>query len=237
MRDAYHEQLETIEHGLRRMAELVGVALARATWAVLEADLDVAESVIAADETVDALSDEIEAGVLELMARQQPVAGDLRALVVSLRMSAELERMGDLAAHIAAVARMRYPRTAVPQRLRSSFEEMGRIGVRLAERLAWLVRSKDAETAAGLADEDDMVDELHRAVLADLLAAREVDVHGMEAAIDATLVSRYYERYADHAVNAAEDLVFLVTGEPGRSRPARRPSAGVRAEARGYTAA
>lgn len=214
MRDAYHERLESLEGELRRMAELVAQALARANWAVLEADLSVAESVIAADRSVDVISRDVETAVLDVIARQQPVAGDLRALVAALRMRAELERMGDLAVHIAEVARMRYPDSAVPPRVRPRVAEMGRIGVHLAEQFGRLLTSKDAEAAARLADEDDAVDILHRAVLADLLAAG--DDFDTEAAIDATLVSRYYERYADHAVNAAHDLIFLVTGNSAR---------------------
>lgn len=235
MRDAYHEQLDSIERELRRMAELVGVALARATWAVLEGDLSVAESVDTTAASVCVINRAIEANVLELMARQQPVAGDLRALVATLRISAEVERMGDLAVHVAAVARMRHPRGAVPSRLRPSVEEMGRIGVRLAERLARLIMAKDVDGARQLADEDDAVDELHRAVLADMLASR--DAYSIEAAIDLTLISRYYERYADHAVNAAGDLVFLVTGEPGRRKSTRRAPDGTGAGAHGYAAA
>lgn len=196
------------------MAELAAAALARATWAVLEADLSVAESVAAANESMHAINQDLEAGVLDLIARQQPVARDLRALVAALRMSSELERMGDLAVHIADVASMRHPDGAVPPQLRPRMKEMGRIGVHLAEQVGRLIASKDAEAAAQLSVEDDAVDSLHRTVLRELLATR--DTFTMEAAIDATLISRYYERYADHAVNAAEDLIFLVTGHAGR---------------------
>jgi phosphate transport system protein len=211
MRDAYHEQLDSVGCTLRRMADLVAVALARATWALLEADLPVAESVIAADDAVDALHRELDARTLDLIARQQPVAGDLRMLVAALRMSADIERMGDLAGHIAKVARMRYPQSAIPQHLRGTFEQMGRIGVRLAGQVGQIIEGKDLHAAEEFELEDDTVDRLHRTVLTQLLDG-EPDT---ETAIDMTLVSRYYERFADHAVKIAERLIFLVTGDSG----------------------
>ena len=219
MRDAYHEQLDSVGCTLRRMADLTAVALARATWALLEADLPVAESVIAADEAVDALHRELDARAIELIARQQPVAGDLRTLVASLRMSAEIERMGDLAGHIAKVARMRYPESAIPQQLRGTFEQMGRIGARLAGQVGQIIEGKDVLAAEELELEDDTVDRLHRSVLTQLLDG-EPDT---ETAIDVTLVSRYYERFADHAVKVADRLIFLVTGDSGT-----RPGSGAR---------
>jgi phosphate transport system protein len=211
MRDAYHEQLDSVGHTLVEMAELVGQALSRATRALLESDLSTAEAVISADDAVDALHRELDVRTLDLMARQQPVAGDLRTLVTSLRMSADLERMGDLARHITKVARMRYPECAVPEELRATFEQMGEIGAELAGRVARIVESKDVEAARTLDEQDDAVDQLHRAVFSALLS--KDNPYPIEAAIDMTLLSRYYERFADHAVSVAHRLVFLVTGE------------------------
>ena len=116
MRDAYHEELEALTDQLVEMTRLVGSAINRATTALLDADLTLAESVIAADDAVDALRDELERRAFDLLARQQPVASDLRIIVTTLRMSADLERMGDLARHVARVARRRYPEPAVPRR-------------------------------------------------------------------------------------------------------------------------
>jgi phosphate transport system protein len=211
MRDAYHEQLDSVGHTLVEMAELVGQALSRATRALLETDLPIAEGVISADDAVDALHRELDVRTLDLMARQQPVAGDLRTLVTSLRMSADLERMGDLARHIAKVARMRYPACAVPEELRGTFEKMGEIGADLAEKVARIVEDQDVEAARTLEDQDDAVDRLHSAVFTTLLS--QDNPYTIEAAIDVTLLSRYYERFADHAVSVARRLVFLVTGE------------------------
>jgi phosphate transport system protein len=211
MRDAYHEQLDSVGHTLVEMAELVGQALSRATRALLGPDLVIAEGVISADDAVDALHHELDVRTLDLMARQQPVAGDLRTLVTSLRMSADLERMGDLARHIAKVARMRYPDHAVPEELRGIFERMGEIGADLAEKVARIVEDQDVEAARTLEDQDDAVDKLHREVFSALLS--QDNPYTIEAAIDVTLLSRYYERFADHAVSVAHRLVFLVTGE------------------------
>ncbi|WP_194909039.1 phosphate signaling complex protein PhoU [Catenulispora rubra] len=211
MRDVYHEQLDSVGHTLVEMAGLVGQALSRATRALLESDLSTAEAVISADDEVDALNRELDVRTLDLMARQQPVAGDLRTLVTSLRMSADLERMGDLARHIAKVARMRYPECAVPEELRATFEQMGEIGAELAGRVARIIEDRDVEAARTLDEQDDTVDQLHRAVFSALLS--KDNPYPVEAAIDLTLLSRYYERFADHAVSVAHRLVFLVTGE------------------------
>ena len=211
MRDEYHEQLDSVGHTLAEMAELVGQALSRATRALLEADLAVAEAVIAADDAVDSLHRELDVRTLDLMARQQPVARDLRTLVTSLRMSADLERMGDLARHIAKVARMRHPECAIPEELRATFVTMGEIGTELAQKVADLIENKDIEIARTLEAQDDAVDALHRQVFTVLLSQEYP--YAIETAIDVTLLSRYYERFADHAVSVAHRLVFLVTGE------------------------
>jgi phosphate transport system protein len=211
MRDTYHEQLDSVGHTLVEMAGLVGRALSRATRALLEADLATAEAVISADDAVDALHRELDVLTLDLIARQQPVAVDLRTLVTSLRMSADLERMGDLARHIAKIARMRHPQHAVPDELRETFERMGEIGADLAEKLALIVEDKDVEAARTLEAQDDAVDRLHSEVFTALLS--QENPYTIESAIDVTLLSRYYERFADHAVSVARRLVFLVTGE------------------------
>jgi phosphate transport system protein len=216
MRDVYHEQLDSVGHTLVEMAGLVGAALQRATTALLEADLATAEAVIAADDAVDALHKELDVRTLDLIARQQPVARDLRTLVTSLRMSADLERMGDLARHVAKVARMRYPEIAIPENLRPTVERMGQIGADLAEKVGKVIEGQDLDIARSLEAEDDAVDRLHRAVFAALTSPEEP--YPIETAIDVTLISRYYERFADHAVSVAHRLIFLVTGEEKEAR-------------------
>ena len=213
MRNAYHEQLDSVGSTLVEMTELVGQTLSRATSALLEPDLSMANSVIS-DDAISALHEALDARTLDLMARQQPVAGDLRTLVTSLRMSANLERMGDLARHIAEVARMRYPECAVPDEMRKTFEQMGEIGAELAEQVARIVENEDVRAARSLDAQDDVVDQLHREVFTALLSTK--NPYTIEAAIDTTLLSRYYERFADHAVSMARRLVFLVTGQDER---------------------
>ncbi|WP_031525273.1 phosphate signaling complex protein PhoU [Streptomyces sp. NRRL F-5123] len=211
MRDAYHEELDSIGDGLVEMARLVGSAIGRATTALLDADLNVAESVIGADEKVDDLQRELETRAINLLARQQPVATDLRIVVTSLRMSADLERSGDLARHVAKLARLRFPASAVPQDLHSTILEMGQLAQRLMAKAAEVIITKDVDDALQLEADDDRMDELHRTLFQHLLDDRWK--HGIETAVDVTLVGRYYERFADHAVSVAKRVVYLVTGE------------------------
>ena len=209
MRDLYHEELDSIGATLIEMAGLVATALNQATSTLLKPDLQLAEKVISADDQVDALRQTLDARALDLLARQQPVAGDLRTIITSLRMSSDLERMGDLARHIAKIARLRYPESAIPAELQESISEMARIGEELARKTGEIIDGRDVEAARTLEDEDDAVDRLHRALFGTLLSGD----YAVEAAIDVTLIGRYYERFADHAVSVARRLIFLVTGE------------------------
>jgi phosphate transport system protein len=210
MRDLYHEELDSIGATLIEMTGLVASALNQATDALLNADLQLAEKVISGDDQVDALRESLDARALDLLARQQPVAGDLRTIVTSLRMSGDLERMGDLAQHVAKVARLRYPESAVPAELHEAIREMGRLGTQLATKAGEIIDGLDVDAARNLDEEDDAVDKLHRKLFAALLSGTDYPV---ETAIDVTLIGRYYERFADHAVSVARRLVFLVTGE------------------------
>ena len=214
MRDAYHEELDALTDQLVEMTRLVGSAISRASTALLDADLTLAESVIAADDAVDALRDELDARAMDLLARQQPVASDLRIIVTTLKMSGDLERMGDLARHVARSARRRYPESAVPAALRATIVEMGQVAERLVAKAGSVIASHDVEEALQIETDDDEMDRLHRALFGDLLNV--VSPFSIETAIDVTLVSRYYERFADHAVAVARRVVFLVTGHQPR---------------------
>ncbi|NEA38664.1 phosphate signaling complex protein PhoU [Streptomyces sp. SID11385] len=211
MRDAYHEELDSISDDLVEMARLVGSAIGRATTAMLDADLQLAENVIAADARVDELQHELEAKAIELLARQQPVATDLRVVVTSLRMSADLERSGDLAQHVAKQARLRYPESPVPRDLQATLLEMGQLAQRLMAKAAEVIITKDIDLALQLEQDDDEMDLLHRTLFQHLIDERWK--HGIETAVDVTLLGRYYERFADHAVSVAKRVVYLVTGE------------------------
>jgi phosphate transport system protein len=211
MRETYHEGLASIGDGLVEMARLAGSAMGRATSALLDADVQLAENVISADERVDDLQRDLENKAIALLARQQPVATELRIVVTSLRMSADLERAGDLAQHVAKLARLRFPDYAIPGDLHSTILEMGQLAQRLMAKAADVIDSKDVDKARQLEQDDDRMDELHRTLFQHLLDQRWT--HGVETAVDVTLVGRYYERFADHAVSVARRVVYLVTGE------------------------
>ena len=211
MRDAFHEELDAIQATLVTMGEMVSVAMSRSSEALLKADVKLAEQVISEDEKLDTIQHDLEARAINLMARQQPVAQDLRILVTSLRMSADLERMGDLCHHIAKLARMRYPEVAVPAELVKTIESMGTTAVKIIEKSTHVIKTQDLQAAIELETDDDEMDKLHRALFVALLD--DSWSHGIEAAIDMTLLGRYYERCADHAVSIARRVYFLVKGE------------------------
>jgi phosphate transport system protein len=211
MRDAYHEELDALSDRLVEMTRLVRSAMSRATTALLDADLRLAEEVIGGDERVNKLDIEIEETVFDLMARQQPVATDLRTLITTMRMSADLERMGDNAAHIAKVARRRHPESAIPPELRATILEMGQIAERLVAKAGGVIASHDVSTALELDADDDAMDRLRRRLF-DMMLSPDWK-HGVEPAIDVEVAGRYFERYADHAVHVAEHVVYLATGQ------------------------
>jgi phosphate transport system protein len=216
MRDAFHDDLDAVQVTLVEMSGLVGNAMERATTALLTADFKIAEEVISDDSKIDALHRELDNRILGIMARQQPVAGDLRILVTSIRMSADLERMGDLADHIAKVARMRYPSTAIPPELILTIQEMGNVVKLIIAKTSSVIGSQDITVALQLEKDDDEMDRLHRKLFITLLD--DSWSHGIETAIDMTLIGRYYERCADHAVSIARRVYFLVTGEYANDR-------------------
>ena len=211
MRDAYHEELRALSDQLVEMTRLGGSAMSRASTALLDADLTLAESVIAADDAVDALRDELDARAFDLLARQQPVASDLRTIVTSLRMSGDLERMGDLARHVARVARRRYPESAVPAELRATIVEMSQVAQRIVAKAGSVIATHDVAAALELERDDDEMDRLHRALFTALLD--KSSPYGVEQAVDVTSIGRYYERFADPAVSVARRVVYLVTGQ------------------------
>jgi phosphate transport system protein len=211
MRDAYHEELDNLSTALVDLGHLVGSAIGRATTALLDADLGLAESVIEGDQVIDDKYHRIEERAFDLLARQQPVATDLRIIVTSLRMVADIERAGDMALHVAKVARRRYPGSAIPAELRSTILEMGHTAQRLMAKTCDVIAQRDLDLAMQVETDDDTMDDLHRRLFGILLGAEWR--HGLEAAVDVTLVGRYYERFGDHAVSVARRVVYLVTGE------------------------
>jgi phosphate transport system protein len=179
---------------------------------MLNADLETAQSVIAGDDELDDLTGRIERACYDAVARQQPVARDLRLVVSSMQISSSLERMGDLADHVAKLARMRHPGSSVPEDVRPMFAQMGTVADQMATGLASLLKTWDLTEASRILAMDDQMDQVHRDLFTAVLAPTWT--HGVQAAIDTTLMSRYYERYADHSVAVARRVIQLVTGAP-----------------------
>jgi phosphate transport system protein len=211
MREVFHEKLDRVSNELVAMTDLVGSAMHNATTSLLDADLHLAESVIAGDGLIDDLAAQVEEDCFLVSARQAPVATDLRIVVASLRISASLERMGDLASHIAKSARLRYPASAVPTELRPTFEAMGAVALDVVTKTGAVIETKDITLAGAIARTDEEMDRLHREMFNTVLSASWT--HGVEAAVDVTLLSRFYERFADHAVTIAKRVAYVATGE------------------------
>jgi phosphate transport system protein len=211
MREFYHHQLDAIVHDLVGMTRRVHTATERATEALLTADAAIAEEVIAADAEIDRVREEIEERSFELLALQQPVATDLRMLIAALRMVADLERMGDLAVHVAKVTRLRYPDHALPPEIEPTIRSMAQAAIRMVDAAVDVIDNRDVEAARALESEDEEMDRLRRSIFTQLLG--EDWKAGIEPAVDAALLGRYYERIADHAVSMGRRVVYLVTGE------------------------
>jgi phosphate transport system protein len=212
MREEFQADLTEVNRLLVTMAEAVRAAMRKATTALLKADIEAARAVIDRDAEVNELYRQVEAKVADSIARQAPVASDLRALITALHVSADLERMGDLAEHVAKTAQRRHPSPAVPAELRPVFQQMSVVADRMAEKITAVLSALDATTAAELEKDDDEMDDLEKDLFKVLL--HDDWPYGAETAIDGALLGRFYERYADHAVNAGEQVVYLVTGEP-----------------------
>lgn len=212
MESSYPGQLGLVNGELVQMTRLVGSAMNRATQALLDADLSLAESVIAADAQIDTLASDIEDRCFDLISVQQATEGELRVVIGALRIAASLERMGDLAEHVAKQARLRFPRSSIPQELRGTFAEMGGLAEAIVSKTGAVIATQDVSLTADIARHDAQVDRLHRELFTIVLSSSWS--HGVEAAIDVTLLSRYYERYADHAVSVTRRVVTIVTGAP-----------------------
>ena len=208
----FQERVDDVSAQLVEITRLVGSAMNRATQALLDADLSLAESVIEADARIDRLSGQVEEKCFDIIALEAPTEADLRIVIGALRMSTSLERMGDLAEHVAKQARLRYPRPSIPQELRGTFAEMGGVAEAIVSKTGSVIATKDVALAADIARHDQRMDALHRELFTIVLSPSWS--HGVEAAIDVTLLSRFYERYADHAVSVTRRVVTVVTGEP-----------------------
>jgi len=213
MRTVFHEEIDAIGDLLVAMAEQVRQAVADATVALLDRNGELAQSVVSGDREIDELRWSLESRVIDLIARQQPVASDLRLLVAALRLSSELERMGDLARHVADVALMRVPDSALPDEVRDTVAAMGTRATAMAGEMRRLLADRTLIAA---------MDQLHRELFTRLMTMQPTAP--IETAIDVTLIGRYYERFADHAVTVAREVRFVVTGDTSVAPPPVAPS-------------
>ena len=211
MREVFQQELAEVQERLVEIAGLVAIAIDNATTAFNESNVSLAETVIDDDTKIDEASIALDELAINILARQQPVARDLRIVVSALRISASLERMGDMAEHIAQLARYRFPDKVVPKSLRGTFSELGRLDVQIANKLTELLRTEDVRLAEEIRNDDDQIDALHLSVFDKVLG--ETWKGAAVDTVDATLASRYHERFADHAVSIAKKVQYLATGE------------------------
>ncbi len=211
IRSIFQEELDAVSQTLVDLTTMVSDSINKATTSLIDANLSLAEEVITFDEKIDQIQHDLDARIIDIIARQQPVATDLRALITALRMSADLERMGDLAHHVAKVARLRHPDSAVPLELQTTLQRMGHVAENIARKVGSVIETRDTSLALEVEKDDDEMDKLHRDLISVLTSAQWSS--GVDSAIDLTLLGRYYERFADHAVSVARRVYYLVTGE------------------------
>ncbi len=214
MREAYHVELERLADNLAEMCSMAATAMERATTSLLETNLPLAEQVITDDQKIDDARARCEEQAYALLALQAPVATDLRTVLAAIHAAESLERMGDLALHVARAARRRHPEPVLPEEVAPYFAEMGKLAVRLARQAEDVIHTRDVDAARSLDIADDEMDDIHRHLFTVIMDKNWQ--HGVAAAVDTTLLGRFYERYGDHAVSVANRMVFVATGKmPG----------------------
>ncbi len=219
MRQAYLLGLAELDRETEAMCTVAGGYLRDATQALLTADLALAEQVIGSQSRLMQLRETAETRAVQLLTLQAPVAADLRKVVTALWNVGDLSRMGVLAGHIAKTARRRHPTAVVPQTVRPIIERMGRFAAHVADQTSVVLSERDIHLARRLEAQDAQMDDEERAIFAAVLAPTWS--HGVEAAIDVSLLARFYERFADHAVFVTRRVSFLVTGNRPAALPAR----------------
>ncbi|WP_459708509.1 phosphate signaling complex protein PhoU [Actinophytocola sp. KF-1] len=210
MRESFHADLAELRALLAKMCERAATAMRQATEALLSADLDAARSVLAADAELDSMRDQCEERAQQMLALQAPVATDLRVVLSAIYCAEKIERMGDLAEHIANTTCRVHPAHVVPDELRDTFGRLGAITADMATKLVTHVTDPCAGAFAELDATDRTVDELHAKVLATITA--NTATYDVPTATTLALVARFYERYADQAVSTAKRVEFVSTG-------------------------
>jgi phosphate transport system protein len=209
-RTTFHQQLDDVRRDLIRAAARVTEAIMRGTEALIELDLTAAQELIDGDDEIDVLTLDIEDRCFTILARQQPMAGDMRAIVTAIRLTSEIERSGDLMVNVAKAIRRLYGAT-IPVALHSLLRAMAEQAVHLYGLAMDAYAEGDASLAAALDDMDDRLDQLHKDYIQAILEIH-ADVRDVQVAVQLALVGRYYERIGDHAVNIGERVQYMVTG-------------------------
>jgi phosphate transport system protein len=210
MRETFHSELVELSKLLGDMCGQAAEAMRLATEAMLSADLDKARRVLAADADLDELRARCEERAQQMLALQAPVASDLRRVLSAIYCADKIERMGDLAEHIASTTCRVHPAHVVPPELRDTFAKLGTITANMAGELVEHILEPRPGAYADLNETDHQVDELHAAVLSEITG--ETWQHDVPTATCLALVARFYERYADQAVSAAKRVEFVSTG-------------------------
>jgi len=212
MRETFQIKLDTMVSELARIARFAGQTMTHASTALQQADPGFAELVLSNRDKMRILCEQVRQRCLKLLVLQAPVATDLRIVITAMRAVCDLERMGHLAGHIATIAQLNHPGLPIPGEIRPVFARMSMLAVTLAHDAAAAIESRDQLSGERLAQADDEVDALHRQIFR-ILFSQDWS-HGIKPAVDAALIGRYYERFADHAVAIAREISFLATGQP-----------------------
>jgi phosphate transport system protein len=211
MRAVFETQLADVQSRLVEIAGDAAIVMEKASKAFTTSNVSLADEAIAIADATGEKALALDELVIKILSVQSPVARDLRVLVSALRISASLERMSALASHIAAIARYRFPGSAIPAPLKATFEEMGALDVKLAHEAIELLGNTDVDFARSIQAQDERVDELHRHVF-DVVLAPDWQENAMFT-VDVTLASRYHERFADHVVDISSKISYLTTGD------------------------
>ena len=208
MRVIFNEELKQVADDLDRMAQNVRKAIKGAGEALLNQDVEAAQTVIDGDIEIDALESSVIDQCVKLLAKQNPVATDLRVVVSTMRLASTFERMGDLARHVAEAARRTYPAAAIPESAQPVFAEMIDFLDNTADQLVAMLFDRDAKTAEAIILADDKLDNLHHQTF-DLALSDDIT---RQQTVDIVLLGRFLERLGDHAVSAARRVVYIVSG-------------------------
>jgi len=211
VREAYHRDLHKLKEEILNMGNIVGRTMGDAVLSLKNRDVELAQKVIDTDKEIDAIDHSIEDNCMRLLALQQPMARDLRLIISVLKMSIDLERMGDLALEIAVITKM--TASVPPIKPLIDIPRMSEICQDMLRNTMIAFENKDVELAEQVARRDDEIDALFDQVRKELISFMIEDPKKITGAQHLTFVARYLERIGDHITNLSESVVFMVTGE------------------------